>query len=120
VLRCPKTSLAFSLRRRLGLRRGGRLLLQRRPVLRSGPLQPGRSRLNAGLLLQALPVRRARLLRRSLRVLSGPLQFILPLRRILPLLLTLRVGAAQRALLGDDLTADGLRGMGRVGGRPVR
>src|ERR1700722_12963685 len=39
------------------------------------------------------------------------LQFILPLRRILPLLLPLRIGAAQRALLGDDLTADGLRGM---------
>ena len=66
-------------------------------------LQPGPSRLNAGLLL-ALPV----LLR---RILSGPLQFILPLRGILPLLLPLRVGAAQRALLGNDLTADGLCGM---------
>src|SRR5258707_1367313 len=95
--------------------------LQRRPILQSGPLQARRSLLRHAIRLRPLPVRRSGLgralsvgrawLRLTGTVLSGrPVRPWLA-RLIAAIVVQARIGAAERALLGDDLAADGLRGV---------
>jgi hypothetical protein len=90
----------------IGLLKAGRLRLLRlrRLSLLTGTIGHGRLR---RLSLLARPVRRSRLLWRAWPL----LQIILPLRlaRLIAARSSVRIGLAQRALLGHDLPPDHLR-----------